>query len=183
MKLWQGDLFQGVAFGEVAEEIRLTHKLSRRAALFVREYPKDYNGTQAAIRSGFSAKTAAQAASRLLKNVKVRAAIDALIAEVMKRCEVTIERIRWEASCVGFSTLKDLIGKDGKPLFLKDLPENVARSLMAFPTDGSGRLDLDGVRFWPKTEAFKLLGQEKKMWAPDDAASQSGRFILVTAGG
>lgn len=35
---------------------------------FCREYVKDYNGTQAAIRAGYSEKTAAVKASQLLKN-------------------------------------------------------------------------------------------------------------------
>lgn len=35
--------------------------------LFCREYVKDYNGTQAAIRAGYSPKTASVQASRLLK--------------------------------------------------------------------------------------------------------------------
>ena len=39
---------------------------------FVREYLIDRNGTQAAIRAGYSPKTAAAQASRLLKDVKVQ---------------------------------------------------------------------------------------------------------------
>jgi Phage terminase, small subunit len=46
---------------------------------FAREYLLDLDGTQAAIRAGYSAKTAAQAASRMLRNVKVRALLKQLI--------------------------------------------------------------------------------------------------------
>lgn len=180
MKLWQSDLFQGVAFGEVDEEIRQTHKLSRRAALFAFEFLKDRNGTKAATRSGFSEKTAAQAASRLLRNVKVKAAIDSLTEKVYAQCQVTAERIRFEALAVGFSTAKDLIGTDGAPLRLVDLPDSVARAIQSFELDVDGRLKLSTVRFWPKAEMVKLLGQEKRMWTPDDAGMQPGRFILVT---
>lgn len=49
----------------------LTPKQSR----FIDEYMIDLNGTQAAIRAGYSKKTAEQQASRLLSNVKVQAEI------------------------------------------------------------------------------------------------------------
>lgn len=44
---------------------------SDKMELFAREYVKDYNATQAAIRAGYSEKTASSQGSRLLKNPKV----------------------------------------------------------------------------------------------------------------
>ena len=52
--------------------------ISGRHKRFAEEYCADQNGTQAAIRAGYSEKTAHVIASRLLRNVKVRAAVDAL---------------------------------------------------------------------------------------------------------
>ena len=52
-----------------------------REQLFAREYLLDLNGTRAAIAAGYSAKTASQAASRMLRNVKVRA----LLKELLRR--------------------------------------------------------------------------------------------------
>jgi len=43
---------------------------------FVEEYLKDFNATQAAIRAGYSVKTAAEQGVRLLKYAKVKAVID-----------------------------------------------------------------------------------------------------------
>jgi phage terminase small subunit len=53
----------------------MAEHLTPRIAGFVEEYLVDPIGTQAAIRAGYSAKTAAQQASRLLRNVKVQQAI------------------------------------------------------------------------------------------------------------
>lgn len=50
--------------------------LTPKQAAFVREYLKDSNATQAAIRVGYSEKTAYSQGGRLLKNVEVCAAID-----------------------------------------------------------------------------------------------------------
>lgn len=52
-------------------EVSLTDKQQR----FVQEYLKDLNGTQAAIRAGYSAKTAQEQASRLLSNAMVAKAV------------------------------------------------------------------------------------------------------------
>lgn len=50
--------------------------LSEQRKRFVDEYLIDLNGTQAAIRAGYSPKTAQEQASRLLSNVMVRAEIE-----------------------------------------------------------------------------------------------------------
>lgn len=55
--------------------------LTPKQQRFVHEYLIDLNGTQAAIRAGYSAKTANEQASRLLTNVSVRAAIEAAQVE------------------------------------------------------------------------------------------------------
>ena len=46
-------------------------KLNRQQMIFAEEWIKTGNGTQAAITAGYSEKTAAQTASRLLRNQKV----------------------------------------------------------------------------------------------------------------
>ena len=51
--------------------------LTQKQRLFVDEYLIDLNGTQAAIRAGYSATTAQEQSSRLLSNVMVQAGIAA----------------------------------------------------------------------------------------------------------
>jgi len=51
------------------------HTLTPKQARFAQEYLIDLNGTQAAIRAGYSARTAGEQASRLLGNVRVQNAI------------------------------------------------------------------------------------------------------------
>lgn len=63
----------------------LTAKVQR----FVTEYLIDLNATQAAIRAGYSAKTAAAQASRLLTNVKVSEAIQTAMKAREKRTNIT----------------------------------------------------------------------------------------------
>ncbi|WP_028589436.1 terminase small subunit [Paenibacillus massiliensis] len=58
---------------------------------FIREYMVDLNATQAAIRAGYSPKTASEQGSRLLSNVKVRARIDELISARKEKLELDAE--------------------------------------------------------------------------------------------
>lgn len=67
------------------------HGLTRKQARFVKEYKKDLNAKQAAIRAGFSPKTAEQYAYQLLQKTSVREAIDKQTLETNKKCELTVE--------------------------------------------------------------------------------------------
>jgi phage terminase small subunit len=60
-------------------------KKDLREQLFAREYLLDLNGTRAAIAVGYSPKTAAQAASRMLRKVKARALLAQLLGRLLGR--------------------------------------------------------------------------------------------------
>ncbi len=64
-------------------------KLTPKQRCFVEEYPVDLNATQAAIRAGYSAKTAKQQGARLLTNVDVAAAIQAAMDARSERTGIT----------------------------------------------------------------------------------------------
>ncbi|CQR51464.1 terminase small subunit [Paenibacillus riograndensis] len=71
--------------------------LTPKQKLFVQEYLIDLNATQAAIRAGYSPKTAEQQASRLLSNVKVQEAIREAQSHRAARTEITADMVlqRW----------------------------------------------------------------------------------------
>ena len=62
-----------------------TFKSHFRREHFAREYLLDLNGTRAAIAVGYSPKTAAQAASRMLRKAKVRALLAQLLGRLLGR--------------------------------------------------------------------------------------------------
>ena len=74
----------------------LTDKQTR----FVAEYLIDANATQAAIRCGYHAQTAHVQGSRLLRNVKVKAAIRRAQARTLGKLELTAERVLQELARV-----------------------------------------------------------------------------------
>lgn len=64
-------------------------KLTPRQAAFIREYLLDLNATQAAIRAGYSEKTAYSQGQRLLKNAEIQEAVQEAQAERAERLELT----------------------------------------------------------------------------------------------
>lgn len=91
--------------------------LSEKQKRFVAEYLIDLNATQAAIRAGYSAKTAQQQGSRLLLNVVVQEEVSRQQAKVAERLEITKERIVDELAKIGFANMLDYMraGPDGDP--------------------------------------------------------------------
>lgn len=65
--------------------------LTPKQQRFVEEYAIDGNGKQAAIRAGYSEATAESQASRLLRNVKVAAAVAKSQDAVLEKVEITQE--------------------------------------------------------------------------------------------
>jgi phage terminase small subunit len=74
---------------------------------FAQEYVIDFNGKQAAIRAGYSEKTAEAQASRLLRNVKVRSEIERLLEDPIGKRNETRERVLAELEQLAYSTDDD----------------------------------------------------------------------------
>lgn len=68
-------------------------KLTDKQTAFVREYLVDLNATQAAIRAGYSERTANAQAGRLLANVGIREAIENAQAKRARRVEIKAEDV------------------------------------------------------------------------------------------
>lgn len=69
------------------------HKLTPKQEMFCREYLVNLNATQAAIRSGYSERTANEQGSRLLTKVSVQERIQELKKERACRVEVTADYV------------------------------------------------------------------------------------------
>jgi len=96
--------------------------LTAKQDLFVDEYLVDLNATQAAIRAGYSPRTATMQGSRLLTKANVSAAVAERRDQVARELEVTRERIAQELSGIGFASLDDAQVKvSDKRMALMDL--------------------------------------------------------------
>jgi phage terminase small subunit len=84
-------------------------KLTSKQELFITEYMKDLNATQAAIRAGYSEKTAQEQGSRLLSNVMVKNEIDKGLKALTEKCGVTAEAVIKELAHIAFDDIKNYL--------------------------------------------------------------------------
>lgn len=156
--------------------------LTPKQKRFCEEYLIDLNATQAAIRAGYSPKTAEQTASRLLRNVKVQEYIAKRQKELSRSTHITQERVIKELALIAFSNnadyarvvekkmqtevdgmLVDVLGEDGKPIMYRtvepvltdELTEEQKRALAVIK---KGRDGLE-VKSFDKVRALELLGK------------------------
>lgn len=102
--------------------VALTEKQKR----FADEYLIDLNATQAAIRAGYSAKTAEQMGYKLVQNSLVSKYIQERQKRREKRTEITQDKVLAELSKIGFASITDYLEyktvqrvieyKDGEPV-------------------------------------------------------------------
>jgi phage terminase small subunit len=95
-------------------------KLTARQKTFVAEYLVSLNATQAAIKSGYSKRTANEQGSRLLANVSVAAAIQVAMEKRAQRTGIDQDRVLgWiEETVERCRNVKLVADKNGKPLML-----------------------------------------------------------------
>lgn len=151
-----------------------------RTALFIEHYlaPGSHfkNGTQAAIAAGYSPKSAASRASRLLADVKVRQEIATREAEIIAAAQqatnLSVEDVlRSLARSVKFDPRK-LVGPDGKLKALQDLSDDEALALegFEFTTDKDGKVTVTAYKVASRTtgrdQALKHLGLIKTETPP-----------------
>jgi len=88
-------------------------KLTPKQEMFCKEYIIDLNATQAAIRAGYSEKTANEQGARLLANVSISEKIRELINQRSARVEITADYV--------LQTIKDTIERcaQAEPVFDK----------------------------------------------------------------
>ncbi len=98
---------------------------------FIDEYFIDFNATQAAIRAGYSAKTADVQGARLLGKVQGELAprLLELRAKLATTTEATVERVVTELSRIAFADPRHLFGPNGEPLSIHELSDAAAAAI------------------------------------------------------
>ena len=132
-------------------------ELTPKQAAFVREYLIDLNATQAAIRAGYSAKTANEQGTALLANLSVRKAIEEGKALRAEKAEVSAERVLKELCCLALYDPVEIAKESVTcPADIAKLPEHVRRCIIGWSWDKMGNFVL---KLSPKTPNLELLGR------------------------
>ncbi len=141
-------------------------KLTQKQQQFVEEYLVDLNATQAAIRAGYSAKTADVQGSRMLGNVKVQQAISEAMAERSKRTGVNQDRVVLELAKIAFVKMTDIVDKQGKIKITAtedDLACIESVKYKRSKSDTGSSVERE-VKIASKLKALEMLGKHLGMW-------------------
>lgn len=110
-------------------EASATKALNPRQERFVAEYLVDLNATQAAIRAGYSPKTAKEQGARLLTNVHIQQAVQERRQQHQANTGLTVERVLLEAMRLAFFDIRKLTDADGNPIPINQLDDDTAAAI------------------------------------------------------
>lgn len=165
--------------------------LTPKQQRFVDEYLLDLNATQAAIRAGYSAKTAYSVGSENLRKPEVVSAIAERQNKLAETYEVTRERIIAELAKIGFANMQDYmrVGSDGDPyLDFSALTRDQAAALAEVTVEdfkdgrGDDARDVRRVKFklHDKRGALVDLGKHLGMFIDRSEVGKPGDFDNLT---
>lgn len=158
---------------------------------FVDEYCVDCNATQAAIRAGFSARTAGPIGSEYLKKPHIKEEIDRKLASISSRLEATADNVRRELARIALFDPRKLYDTSGNLIPIKDLGPDEAACVASLDIEEiySGRgeeREISGnvkkIRLWNKNQALKdlalIVGLLKEADGKEYAAQKKKVYIL-----
>lgn len=145
---------------------------------FCEEYLVDLNATQAAIRAGYSEKTAQEQGSQNLSKLIIQERIEELKRKRSERTEVTVDRVVKELAILAFADIADLleVDKDGRvrAKSLDEIPADKRRALKGVKEQRSSRKEkgekaeiiFEKTQYdtWDKVRALELLGRHLDMF-------------------
>lgn len=134
--------------------------LTDKQSMFVKEYLIDLNATQAAIRAGYSPKSAMEQGYQLLQKTSVQEEIQIQMNNRSKRTEITADKVLKELAKLGFSDMRDFASWDSGGVNLMQSTDiedtacvsEVSQSATAFGTNVK-------IKFHDKKGALELLGK------------------------
>jgi phage terminase small subunit len=149
--------------------------LTAKQACFVQEYLIDLNATQAAIRAGYSKKTAYAVGHENLSKPEIADAIAEAQAERATRTQITQDRVLQELAKVGFSDIRGALTPNGQLLSAQEWDDQFAGAVSSLEVvqRPSGEYDDDGkpimenvskFRMWDKMNALEKMGKHLGMF-------------------
>ena len=138
-------------------------KMTAKQQRFCDEYLIDLNATQAAIRAGYSPKTAEQAASRLLTIVKVSDEIARKMAERSKRTGINQDRVVQELAKLAFVNIADVVDLDSATVKDTAAGADLAciQSVKIKPSEFGTERE---IKLYDKKASLELLGKHLGMF-------------------
>ncbi|ATJ91552.1 terminase [Acetobacter senegalensis] len=143
--------------------------LSDKQRRFVEEYLVDLNATQAAIRAGYSEKTAGRIGSENLQKLDIQNAISEAQNARSKRTQITQDRVLQEFAKIGFSDIRSLFTEAGNLRSISALDVDAAAALSSVEVVtknlGDGEVEyVHKIKLWDKVGSLTQIGRHLGMF-------------------
>lgn len=150
---------------------RVTKKYAAKHEAFAREYVIDLNAKQAAIRSGYSAKSAEQQGATLLSYPKVQARVQELLNKKMIRNEIKADDVLTRLDQIGGIDPALAYDENNCLKNIHDIPLEVRKCIKSikvreeFDSKGIKTGEVIDVTWWDKIKANELIGKNQGKFA------------------
>ena len=133
-------------------------RLTEQQAQFAREYLIDLNASQAAIRAGYSPKTAASQGSDLLRKPEIQELIAESRKRTAERLDLTRDDCIRQYQRIGFSDPRRLFNADGSIKSITELDADTAAAVQGYEVEYR---QLDGADM-PPVPVLKIKWADRK---------------------
>ena len=138
-------------------------ELNQRQEMFCREYIKDLNGTQAAIRAGYSKKTADRMAYELLKKPEIQAFVLQSKAERVEEVKIDANYVLKRLIEIDEMDVADILDDGGDFLPIRNWPKVWRTTLsgldIAIINSGDTEAIIKKIKWPDKVKNLELLGK------------------------
>lgn len=153
-------------------------KLTEKQKRFIDEYLIDLNATQAAIRAGYSKKTAGQIAFYYFQKPHIQAEIQKRRARLQSKLEITQEKVLQELASIAFANGSDFAKvEDNDTVKMIPTSQLPADKLPAIAGIKAGQYGIE-VKLHDKVKALELLGKYLGTFEGNGARSQTENNLL-----
>lgn len=156
--------------------------MTDRQKLFCQQYLIDWNATQAAIRAGYSKKTAGKKGPDMLKVPRIKEYLDKAKAMIFAEAKVEQSRIIEELASIAFVNPRDFISwKDGVLTILDsdDVPDEIMRAIAQIEESETKNGHKITIKFHSKLESITLLMRHMGMLKEEVSLSGGDKPIKV----
>ena len=142
---------------------------------FAKEYLVDLNATQAALRAGYSKKTAYSQGQRLLKSVEIQQEIQEAMDARAARTNISADATLREIARLAFSDIRKYVGEGDVLHPISALDDDAASAVSALEVHETWGMTSEGdtrqvtgqvkkLKLWDKTANLALLGRHLKLF-------------------
>lgn len=158
-------------------------KLTVKQRLFIAEYQKNPDATKAAIKAGYSRKSAAYIGHELLQKTLVKKELQGKLAKRLSRADVTADFVLTELRRIGGFDIRKLYRPDGSMKLPHEWDDDTAAAVASVEAleeyDGQGKERkfvgfTKKVRAHEKKGALELLGKHLKLFTEKVEMSGAG---------